>query len=234
MAKRQGATLARGTTFLDYASPAKILAAFENDMRKIRAEYSRQRSIIRKRVERMEKAGEIYNPYYERYGRNRDLALPTVKNLSDADLLLMLSSTARGISGGYQATVSEIRESRADTLGALKAQAEAAGDEDLAEALSKGLSAKQLSQVGRIMGMIKRVVGKTEDSDTVRQFAMRVVLGKRKGESLLSMAARTMDLLGVGDDEEGSPSNLEALKERYTTKGTVRVSWKKAHSKRGD
>lgn len=234
MAKRQGATLARGTTFLDYASPARILAAFENDMRKIRAEYSRQRSIIRKRVERMEKAGEIYNPYYERFGRNRELSLPTVKTLSDADLLLMLSSTARGIAGGYQATVSEIRESRADTLGALKAQAEAAGDEDLAEALAKGLSAKQLAQVGRIMGMIKRVVGKTEDSNTVRETAMRVVLGKRKGESLLGMAARTMDLLGVGEDEEGNTGNLEALKERYTQKGTVRVSWKKAHSKRGD
>ena len=54
MAVKHTVNLAKGTQLVDYANPSRILRAFDNDMSRIRAEYSRQRSIIRKRIERME------------------------------------------------------------------------------------------------------------------------------------------------------------------------------------
>lgn len=227
----QRASLARGTTILDYANPTRILKAFDGDMKAIRAEYSRIRSIERKRIDRMREAGEVYNKFYSRYSDPE--ALPTTRSLTDKEVLEYLSDAAHGIAGGYKSSLSEIREARKDTLEALQAEAAENGDYELVEMLSKNPTAKQMADVGKMMGMIQKTVGKLEDSNKVYQAALKAVLGKSK-ESLLSKTARVMMELGFDEDEEGNETgSLERLKSTYTSKGNYRVSYQKSRGKRG-
>ena len=227
------ASLPAGMTLLDFASPARIMKAFDNDMKAIRAEYSRERSINRKRVERMREAGETYNPYYKHYGEKFDKVMPSARELTDQELLRALSVAAHGIGGGYLSTVKDIRESRTDTIEALKLQAEDDEDEELLAALSKKPTAKQMADVGKMMGMIERTVGKLMDSGTVYQEAIKSVMNGKKGESLLTKTARVMQELGIDTDETGEQDNLERLKSMHTQKGDLRASYKKSRQKRG-
>lgn len=230
MADRKLASLSKGT-LVDYASPARIRSLFGDDMSKIRSEYSRQRSILRKRMERMEKAGETFNRAFERFGDVKT-QLPTIRELTDQQVLEMLSRTAQQIGGGYQGTVSEIRASRKDAQEALKAQAESMGDEDLADALDKPLTPRQYERMQRLMGMIQKMIGKNYTSDEVRTAALKEVLNGKGKESLLTKASRALESLGFDTDNNGEMLAAK-IKEQYTAKGTVRVSWSKAHGKRG-
>ena len=228
MAKRVTFQLPEGTSFLDYASPSRILQAYNNDMKAIRAEASRERSIIRKRIERMEQAGETYNTFYQRF-HDRETALPNLKNLSDAQILEYLGSYAQSLAGGYQSTVREIRERRRDIIETIRTEAEENGDEILAQALSKDPTAKQMSMVGKLMGMTQKIVGKNVDSGTMLQMALKLVISGNKKESLLNKAGRIIAELGLDDEDE----KLENLKNTFTSKGGYRVSYLKSRGKRG-
>lgn len=231
MAQRKYAGLTKGT-IIDYASPSRIMDLYGGDMKAIRAEYSRERSIVRKRVERMEAAGETSNITFQKFGNVKE-QLPTVKELSDSEVLDMLGEMARQIGGGYKSTtLSQIQESRKDWQETMRQQAEDMGDEDLAEALNKPLTPKQFDNLRRMMGMIQKVVGKQQTSDTVLQAALKQILKGGKKESLLTKAARALDELGIDETPDGGDA-LEVIKSQYTAKGTNRVSWQKAHGKRG-
>lgn len=274
MARRTAARLAPGTTIIDYASPTRILKAFGNDMKAIRAEASRERSIIRKRLERMKKAGETQNRFYQHYysgnyasrsqtkkqsvstsdilnamksatppenimkaftepnpnfPQNRfDSPLPPISSLSDTEVLEYLSYLAMGIAGGFQSTLSEIKQSRKDIIEALKNEALENEDLEFYNLLNKRITGKQMSQVGRLMGMSQKVVGRLVDSGTVFQTAMKLVLGGKK-ESLLKKATRLIQELGLDDEDE----KLENLKNTFTSTGGYRVSYLKSRGKRG-
>lgn len=233
MAKIKYAKLKKGTTLVDYATPTKIVSAFEGDFSAIREEYSRLRSIVRKRVERMEKAGETDNPTYQRYG-NVKVQLPTVKELSDYQILQMLSNLAQQVGGGFKtATLSQIRETRNEWRDMLNEIAEDSGDEELKELLkSKKLTDARIKTMQRMLGMIQKVVGTQLSSDEVIETTLKVVLSHESGTSLLQMAAEVINELGIDTDMHGKDA-LESLRERYTAEGTTRVNWAKAHKKRG-
>ena len=219
-------------SLIDYANPTRILKAYDNDIKAIREDYSRYRSIIRKRLDRMEQAGETYNPYYNYY-KDRDESLPSARGLSDTKLMKRMASLAAGVSGAYQDTVSEIRASRADALTAWKGVAEAENDEELASYLDE-ITPEQLAEIGRIMGMITFAVGvkgKLLDSSGVYQEAMKAVLNQKNTKSLLSKAANIINDMGLDDSDDTSA--LEKMKTKYNWHGEVKVSYKKAHQKRG-
>jgi hypothetical protein len=227
MARRKGASLPAGLSITDFASPARVLHALGSPSA-IQAEYSRQRSIIRKRIERMAAAGETANKFYNLFGNLRE-ALPQVKNLTTEQMSKLLASTSRAIAGGYQATLSEVRKSRHDVAAALRLEAEQEGDTQLAEVLAKDPSPQQMDKIRRLMGMIQKTVGrKTLDSGDTMRMATLVVMTSKSKTSLLTMGAKVMQLLGVDDAD-----NLEALKDRFTAAGTTRVAWSRVHGSRG-
>ena len=242
MARRSNAArLPEGTTLLDFASPGAIMRAFEGDERRIRAEYSRQRSIVRKRIERMAAAGETENFVYRKYGDLKS-ALPTADRLSTRQMLDILTSTASTIGGGYQSTLRDIKKRRQRLRKTIEEQEQKGEAKAKTRTKAKGttedegedegdggkLSDAQLRRIQKLMGMTQFVLGKARDSgellemvtDTVRQGG-----GKR---NLLSMAAEILNAYGAAE-----PEDLEGLKSRFTAQGTMRVSWAKAHGKRG-
>ena len=230
MATRKSASLKEGTTLYDYSSATRIKEAFGNNMRDIRAEASRYRSILRKRVERMEQAGETYNKFYNLY-KDRERMLPSIKGLSDTQVMKYLSMYAQAIGGGYVSTVSEIREHRDELRQRMYDEAEEFGDEELMEYLKRPITPRQYGQIGRIMGMIRTAIGQYVGSDDVYQEAMKVVLADDGKTSLLTLANKVLDNM-IGEENVESEMR-DAMKERYTARGTTRVSYKKAHGKRG-
>lgn len=228
MARRNtGARLPEGTFLTDFASSERVRAALGSDAA-IQAEYSRQRSIIRKRVERLAAAGETYNRLYKTFG-NLEQALPTVKNLTTEQMAKLLGATSRAIAGGYQNTLRAIRESRRSTSNALRKQAEAEGDIALAEALARDPTPAQMEKIYRLMGMVERTLGKKMvDTNELLEDATKIVMSSRSKTSLLTMASQLMANQGFDELED-----LAALKDRFTARGTVRVSWSRAHGKRG-
>lgn len=232
MAKRTGARLAEGTTITDYSNPTRILRTFNNDMRAIRAEYSRQRSIIRKRLDRLEKAGEVYNKFYQYYGKDRNVQIPSLKGLSDSDVLDMLSRTAGGIGRGFQSTVKEVREARKEVFAQLELEAEESGDTAFAQQMKEGLTASQYSKVGYIMRMINKVVGRLNSSDEAYQKAMKYVVNSSDPkESLLSKAGRIIKEMGLDPDD--TIVKLEDLKNTFKNNGQYRANYLKSRGKRG-
>ena len=230
MALRSKSNLAPGTTLLDYASGAKIRAAFNDDMAAIRREHSRQRSIIRKRIERMEKAGETYSAFYRIYS-DRETGIPSTKTVTDSQVLESLSMFAQGLGGGYVSTLSEVRERRKELQESIMEQAEEMGDTELAELLKKPLTPRQYGRIGRVMGMIRSTMGKYVGSDEVYQEAMKVVLKDDGKTSLLTLANKVM--VNQWGAENITTEMLESMKDKYTARGTIRVSYKRAHGKRG-
>ena len=231
MATNPKSRLAPGTTLPDYSTPSRILAAFGGDMSKVRAEYSRQRSIVRKRLDRMEAAGETYNKFYEYY-KDRNNMIPSARSLSDHDLMDAMRRTAMALSGGFKGTVTEVKESRENVVDDMIAEAEEAEDYEFAEMLRGPVSSKQLAQMGSVMGMIQRVIGRTYSSDELRQTALKYVL-QNPNESLLSKASRIMIDLGYGEDDGTSLQKLEQLKAMHTEDGHFTVQYKQSRRKRG-
>ena len=241
MARRSNAArLPEGTTLLDFATPGAIMRAFEGDERRIRAEYSRQRSIVRKRIERMAAAGETENFVYRKYGDLKS-ALPTADRLSTRQMLDILTSTASTIGGGYQSTLRDIKqrrqrlrktieeqqkgEAKAKTRRKVKATAE---DEEEDEGDGGKLTDAQLRKIQKLMGMTQFVLGKARDSGELLEMVTDTVRRGGGKRNLLSMASEILNAYGAAE-----PEDLEGLKSRFTAKGTMRVSWAKAHGKRG-
>ena len=228
MARRSsGARLPEGKLLVDFASPARIRAAYENDERAIRAEYSRQRSIIRKRIERMEAAGETYNRTFQLYGDLKK-ALPSARGLTTDQMMKLMSGTAAQLGAGYQSTVRDVKAGRRAAQETLRAAAEAMGDDDLSEKLSKDLTPKQYAAVGRVMGMLKAFAppGTIDTNEMWEATTLEVI---KKGGSKRSLLAIANDVIGKLDLDV----DISDVADKYTTRGTIRVSWSKAHGKRG-
>lgn len=218
-------------SLVDYASQDRILKAYDNNMKAIREDASRYRNIIRKRLDRMEAAGETTNPYYNYY-KDRETKLGTVRGMSDEEVMRILPTWAAGVSGAYQDTLTAVKQARADLVESWRLYAEEEGDEDLADLLSNP-TPEQMAAIGKLMGMITYAVGvkgKLLDSATVYQEAMKAVLGNKKG-SLLTKAANIINNMGLDDSEDAS--GLSKMKEKYSWQGGVKVSYQKSHKKRG-
>lgn len=224
MARRTGARLPEGTTVVDFRSPASILEALGSDAA-IRKEYSRQRSIIRKRIERMAQAGETANQFYQRFG-DLKRALPTAKGMSTQEMAQRMAAMARAIGGGYQSTLTEVKEARKSAMERVRQEAEEAGDDMTASFLSKELTPKQAEKVGRVWNIIRGVmgksIGKVIGSSGIDVKIHETVIDGR-GQSVLSMAAQVLS------DYDADISTLETLRDRFTQTGKTRVAWAKAH-----
>ena len=217
--------LAPDTTIMDYVSPARIREAFGSEAA-IRAEYSRQRSIIRKRIERMQQAGETSNWVYNQFG-NLTESMPTARDLSTDDMMKIMSASARVLSGGYNATMREIRASRQSAQEALAAQAEENGDDETADYLRNKMTNAQWRRITQIVGMLQGIMGKkAQDSNELFFAATDVVMNNRGERSLLTLVSTTISEFALDAD-------INEVAEKFTSKGRVRMSWKKAHSKRG-
>ena len=231
MATRGKSSLAKGTVLTDYATPSRIRKAFNESESAIRKEYSRQRSIIRKRVERLAEAGETYNKFYQRFG-NLQEALPTSKNLSTEQMLRIMSSSAAALSGAYQTTLTQIKEARKETFESLKAQAEFYGDTKLSKLLEREPTAKQYERIRKLYGMLKHAgAHRIKGSGDTYQEATEAVLSNDGKTSLLTLADQVMDKIGIQFEER--VDMFGQMKEKYTAKGTERVSYAKAQGKRG-
>lgn len=228
MATQRGkSNLAPGTTITDYASYARLQSAFGSDAA-IVSEYSRERSILRKRLERMEAAGETDNWLYRTFGDMKE-NLPTAKGMSAREAAQILASTARALGGARNASLSEIRATRKEAREDLAVQAEEAEDFEFASAI-RGMTDKQWRKMTKVMGMVQRTVGaRNLDSNELMQISAKIVLNAKPKMPILSMAANAIRELGLDDDT----ANLEKLGAMFTKSGKTRVSWRKAHSKRG-
>ena len=210
MALRGKSNLPRGMSLVDFASPAKIRHAFGDNMSKIRAEYSRQRSIIRKRLERMEKAGETYNWLYRQFA-DMDRDLPSLKGLSDAEVMRQLTRTSMALSGAYHSTVKEIREARLNEQRALYEEAKLHGDIAMMMELDRGISASDWDRINQLTDILRNITGKTVGSGDTRQAATKAVLGSDRKESLLTLAKRAADSIQYKDEKSGDSWSLSRL-----------------------
>ena len=228
MARRNtGARLPEGTFLTDFSSPERVRQTL-GSAAAIQAEYSRQRSIIRKRVERMAAAGEVYNRLYKTFG-NLAEDLPAVKNLTTEQMAKLLGATSRAIAGGYQNTLKEIRSARKEAVSVMRQRAEEEDDSELAAALSKEPTPAQMARIHTIMGMVQRTLGrKMVDSNELLEDATKMVMTSKSKTSLLTLASQVMAAQGYDDMDD-----LMAMKDHFTAKGTTRVSWAKAHKARG-
>lgn len=228
MARRNtGARLPEGTFLTDYSSPERVRQTLGSDSA-IQAEYSRQRSIIRKRVERMAAAGEVYNRLYKTFG-NLVEDLPAVKNLTTEQMAKLLGATSRAIAGGYQNTLRDIKAARSEAVSVMRQRAEQENDTELVEALSKEPTPAQMARIHTIMGMVQRTLGrKMVDSNELQEDATKIVMTSKSKTSLLTLASQVMAAQGYDDMDD-----LMAMKDRFTARGTTRVSWAKAHKARG-
>ena len=272
MAKRSTAHLPTGMTLLDFASPSRILQAFNGDMKAMRAEYSRERSILRKRVERMEQKGEVYNKFYNYYG-DLQKSMPSARGLSDKTVMYNLMSTAQAIGGGYKSTIEELRESRQDAVMALVQDAAKQDDKEfvfsflndkltekqkenaynllkagksgeLPPKAIKQITAEEYAKAKKILGMIQKVSIASMPYNIIFNDALKTVLhesGKKKPKGLLRMAADLIDGLGIELEEDenpfiaasSKPDAMKTLKGIYNNQGRQKISYKKAHKKRG-
>ena len=239
MAKAPRQILKSGTTVSDYMSQRALLRAFGSESA-VRTELSRLRSIVAKRTERMAAAGETENAFYQKFGGLRQ-KLPTVSGLSMREMAAWMKTFAHSMAGSKAASsLEEVRTRRKEGTERLIKQAEKAGDTTLVEDLKKNPSASQWKQIRKVMDMIYKVGGRDVNSGTVFTLTMKTVLEpdldeesekkgkKKKKRNLLSLAAEVMQRM-----ETAKVENLEELQKRFTAQGTTRVSWEKAHKKRG-
>lgn len=216
--------LAKGKDIFSYMGMTSLMSAFGSESA-IRAEYSRMRSIIRKRVERMEQAGERSNWVYQNFG-DLKADLPALPNLSTKEVAKKMTAMARVLSGGHQSTVREIRQARKEALRFMVDEAENEGDTDFAENLKK-ITPQQYDRARRLMGMMQAIIGKSIDSEDVWEDALRASLETTSKSDLLSKASAILAKYGI--DDIGS---LERLNNRFTKAGTTRKAWSKAHKGR--
>ena len=232
MAVKHTVNLAKGTQLVDYANPSRILRAFDNDMSRIRAEYSRQRSIIRKRIERMEKAGEIHNDFYRRFG-NMQEAIPSLKGLSNEQVMRAMSGTANALVGGYQTTLKEIKEARLTAFEEFKAQAKKEGDKKLLQELeTQGLSSQGYQDIRTLMGYLENAgVIKVKPSKSVYTSVIKAYYKKKENESLMDIASKVVKRLRL--DADTKSGMLEKIQSRSNAPGGKSVSFNEARRKRG-
>lgn len=232
MAVKHTVNLAKGTQLVDYANPSRILRAFDNDMSRIRAEYSRQRSIIRKRIERMEKAGEIHNDFYRRFG-NMQEAIPLLNGLSNEQVMRAMSGTANALVGGYQTTLKEIKEARLTAFEEFKAQAKKEGDKKLLQELeTQGLSSQGYQDIRTLMGYLENAgVIKVKPSKSVYTSVIKAYYKKKDNESLMDIASKVVKRLRL--DADTKSGMLEKIQQRSNAPGGKSVSFNEARRKRG-
>lgn len=225
MAQRPKSRLPKGTGVENFSSPTKIMKTLGTE-KAIREEYSRQRSIIRKRIERLRAAGETDNWMYKTFG-HMDRDLPSSRGLSTQTMMKLMAPMSRALSGGYKSDLTSIRAARKEYQSDLADQAEEAGDEDTAAAI-RNMSSAQFGKAMRIVGMIQRVTGKGLTSDELVEAAVEMVAtSKGKKMSLFSMASEVINKLGLdSDDDTDVISKMGAM---FTAKGTIRASWKREH-----
>lgn len=232
MAVKHTVNLAKGTQLVDYANPSRILRAFDGDMSRIRAEYSRQRSIIRKRIERMEKAGEIHNDFYRRFG-NMQETIPSLKGLSNEQVMRAMSGTANALVGGYQTTLKEIKEARLTAFEEFKAQAKKEGDKKLLQELeTQGLSSQGYQDIRTLMGYLENAgVIKVKPSKSVYTSVIKAYYKKKDNESLMDIASKVVKRLRL--DADTKSGMLEKIQQRSNAPGGKSVSFNEARRKRG-
>lgn len=200
-------------------------------MRAIRAEHSRLRSIVRKRMERMEKAGETDNESYRRFG-DREKQLPRTDTLSDRKVLQMLGKLAQQVGAGYNATLTQVKQSKLDWQQTMKDEVLHSGDEELAESLNDPLTQEQFEQVARIMGMLQSILGRKYDSTEILVSATKAVLRKERE----NVTVRTMGIAALKDMGilEKQPEMKKFVQQNYGYKGRKKeASYTKSHKKRG-
>ena len=232
MAVKHTVNLAKGTQLVDYANPTRILRAFDEDMRRIRAEYSRQRSIIRKRIERMEAAGEIHNDFYRRFGNTQE-AIPSLKGLSNEQVMRAMSGTANALVGGYQTTLKEIKEARLTAFEEFKAQAKKEGDKKLLQELeTQGLPSQGYQDIRTLMGYLENAgVIKVKPSKSVYTSVIKAYYKKKDNESLMDIASKVVKRLRL--DADTKSGMLEKIQQRSNAPGGKSVSFSEARRKRG-
>ena len=185
----------------------------------------------------MKAAGETDNFIFRKYGDLKQ-ALPTAKQLTTRQMMEILTNTGSTIAGGYQSTLSDIRQRRRKLKKTIeeaqKQQREkskgkkgaAAVDEDGGDE-GEALTDAQVKKVQQLMGMTQFALGKAQDSDTILEEATKIVKRGGKQRNLLTMAAEILSRF------DADVEDLEGLRSRFTAKGTTRVSWAKAHKGRG-
>lgn len=213
-----------GLSVVDYSSYNALFTALGSEQA-IRNEYSRMRSIIRKRVERMAEAGETHNWVYRNFG-DMPQQLPSAIGKSTKELAQIMAAQARVLSGGYQSTVREIRQSRQQAIRDIAEEAEEEGDSDFAEMIKK-ITPQQYERAKRLMGIMQSAVGKALDSEEVWHDVLKVSLATNSKSNLLTEANNLFADYGLDDVE-----TLSSMKSRFTAKGTTRQSWKRANSGR--
>lgn len=214
-----------GLSVVDYSSYNALFTVLGSEQA-IRNEYSRMRSIIRKRVERMAAAGETHNWVYRNFG-DMPQQLPSAIGKSTKELAQIMAAQARVLSGGYQSTVREIRQSRKQAIRDIAKEAKEAGDIGFAEMIKK-ITPQQYERAKRLMGMMQSAIGKAyQSSEEVWQDALKVSLSTNSKSNLLTEANKLLADYGLDDVE-----TLSSMKSRFTAKGTTRQSWKRANSGR--
>lgn len=234
MAMRHTVNLAKGTQLTDYANPSRIMRAFDGDMSRIRAEYSRQRSIIRKRIERMESAGEVHNDFYRRFGNMKE-SIPSLKGLSNEQVMRAMSGTANALVGGYQTTLKEIRQARQEAFEEFKAQAENAGDKKLVAELNKqGLTSEAYDNIKTLMGYMQNAgVIKFKPSKPVYDAVIKEYYKRKDGESLADIASKVVKKLRLRVSDDQRAEIMENIQRGANASGGKTVSFDKARKKRG-
>lgn len=219
---RTRSKLPEGLSQIDYSSAKRIRSAFGSE-KEIRAEYSRMRNIITKRVGRLEEAGETKNNFYRIFGRN---PLPKTKEVSTSQMMMRMASMARALSGSYSSDLRSIKEERRSAKDKLAKAAKKVGNEKSAKEI-KELTDAQYDKLKIIYGILENVLGRSgfykgQGEDAIyNAFASRT-----KDESVRSMAARALKSLSGLTPQEKRDA-LHSIEFRWTTKGKTKVNWKK-------
>lgn len=220
---RTKSSLREGLTELDFSSQTRIRAAL-GDEKAIRAEYSRMRSIIRKRINELEKANVKRNWLYRTFG-DMQKQLPTARGMSTRDMMKRMAPMARALSGSYKQTnLRDIRRTEAKTIKTIADQAKTAGQVADAKDIGTWTDA-EFEKFKILMGMIENVVGRQLSYDKGITAAVSAALQNRQpGQSLRDMAKKAVDLMGMS--RRAKQNAKHSLEFRWTAKGKTKVSWK--------
>ena len=219
---RQKSALRPGLTELDFRSMTSIREAL-GDEKAIRAEYSRMRSIIRKRVERLGSAGETKNWMHRTFGNVAE-NLPTAKGMSTRDMMMRMAPMARALSGSYQTTLKEIRKSRKKAIQTISQEAKQSGQAKEAVDLGQMTDA-EYEKYKILMGMIENVIGRqVAYSKGLIGSVVETMSDRKPGESIRDLAKRAISIMELSEQKKRDAKH--SLEYRWTTKGKTKVAWK--------
>ena len=234
MPKRSKSYL-KGKTLMDFSSPMRILETFGNNDRAIREEYSRQRSIIRKRIERLELAGEVNNWLYQRFG-NFAIEMPTARELTTKQMMMIMKSSAGVLSGAYQdVTLRSIKKSQREAFRTAAKTASHYGDKETADILRTPKAKELWEQIIRVYGMIKpekqtiyAMLGEAAHQVIKRYEQEEKRKGGPRNISLITIAGSVAKAMGMDKDK-----TIADIKKVYTGEGKKKPDFKKAKKARG-